>query len=78
LKSPTYIHNCPSCYFLGQFKQADLYACLKNGKPHSFVARTGNRPDTYISGGSVRDIRLRRAKELWETQMLKVSTTVQT
>lgn len=68
MKSPTYIHNCPSCHFLGRFKQADLYACLKDGKAQSFVVRTGHRPETYISGMTVKDIRLKKAKELWEEQ----------
>ena len=74
LKTAKYIHNCMNCQFLGRFKQADLYACLKGGKAQSFVVRTGHRPETYISGITVKDVRLRKAQELWEARRKETTT----
>lgn len=60
---PTYLHDCKSCRFLGRGRvqilgqmlgkrdqRFDFYVC-EGGRVRSFIARHGNRPEEYLSGG---------------------------
>lgn len=61
--TPSYQHDCNSCRFLGSGPCAalgkmhgkekhvfDFYIC-EGGRVRSFIARYGNRPSEYMSGG---------------------------
>ena len=46
---PRWKHDCPSCVYLGQYENADLYACVKNDEIKTLIDRTGEDGD-YGSG----------------------------
>ena len=46
-----FIHPCNSCIFLGQYKKADLYVCVKGDKTiDTVIARFSSDPPNYLSG----------------------------
>ena len=48
--TPRYVHNCKNCKFLGQYKEFDLYVCVKGTKINTVVARYSSVDSDYVSG----------------------------
>lgn len=50
MDEPRYVHDCPKCFYLGQFSEADLYFCVKGIGGKTVIARIGNEGEMYVSG----------------------------
>jgi len=50
MDQPNYQHDCDSCQYLGKYYGKDLYACIKNNKIETIIARYGNEGSQYVSG----------------------------
>jgi hypothetical protein len=49
-EKPKFTHDCDRCAFLGHYHNHDLYACARNGKIDTVIARYGDKGPEYASG----------------------------
>lgn len=54
--TPTFVHDCERCTFLGHERRHDLYFCTQGGIAKTIIARYGDDGPEYMSGLGLVDL----------------------